>query len=254
VSESPVVALENVTQRFRIIHERQDTLRGAFISLLRKRDQYEDLFALKNISFQLVAGETVGVIGRNGSGKSTLLRIIAHIYKPTSGRVEVQGKVSPLIELGAGFHPELTGRENVFLNGVLLGFTRKQMREKFDQIVAFSELEEFIDTPVKQYSSGMLMRLGFSVATEVDPEILLVDEVLAVGDEAFQRKCLERLDRLWKRGRTVVFVSHDMQAVGRLCQRVLLLNQGELVADSTPAEVIPRYHELMDQPAIPAKG
>ena len=174
-----------------------------------------------------------------------MLKIIARVYKPTSGRVELEGRISALIELGAGFHHELTGRENIVVNGALLGFSRREMKEKYHHIVAFAELEEFIDTPIKQYSTGMLARLGFAVATEVDPDILLVDEILAVGDEPFQQKCLERMNNFRRQGKTTLFVSHDMELVQSLCDRVLLLDHGRLRADGPTEQVIARYHELL---------
>lgn len=241
----PKIRFENVWQRFRLLHDRPHTLREAFISLYRQRPTAHLFEALKGISFTVPAGEALGIIGRNGSGKSTLLRIIARVFPPSAGVVEVNGHVSPLIELSAGFHPELTGRENIVLGGVLLGFTRAQMAEKLDRIVAFAELQEFIDTPVRQYSTGMLARLGFALATETEPDILLVDEVLAVGDEGFQHKCLERMNVFRRQGKTLVYVSHDMTTVASLCDRVLLLNQGEVLAEGRPEPVIARYHELL---------
>ena len=241
----PKIRFESVWQRFRLLHDRPHTLREAFVSFYRPRTTAHLFEALKGISFTVQPGETLGIIGRNGSGKSTILKIIARVFPPSAGVVEVNGHVSPLIELSAGFHPELTGRENIVLAGVLLGFTRAQMKEKFDRIVAFAELEEFIDAPVRQYSTGMFARLGFAVATETDPDILLVDEVLAVGDEGFQHKCLERMNGFRRQGKTLVYVSHDMATVQSLCDRVLLLNQGEVVVEGRPEPVIARYHELL---------
>jgi lipopolysaccharide transport system ATP-binding protein len=205
------------------------------------RPTREAFWALRDASFGVYAGEVVGIIGENGSGKSTTLKLISRILEPTSGSVSVKGKVSALLELGTGFHPELSGRENIFLNGSLLGISRKDMAERYDEIVDFSEIGEFIDTPIKHYSSGMVMRLGFSVAVHVDPDILLTDEVLAVGDEAFQRKCLDYISTLRRRGVTIVFVSHALEAVRSLCRRVIWLDHGKMIADGPAGEVIDRY-------------
>ena len=248
------IRFDHVNQQFRIIHDRPDSFREVFVRKFRSLGRYEDFYALRDVSLRIGRGESVGIIGRNGSGKSTLLKIIARVYKPTSGRVEVEGRVSALIELGAGFHHDLTGRENIVVNGALLGFSRREMKGKYRDIVAFAELEAFIDTPIKQYSSGMLARLGFAVATEVDPDILLVDEILAVGDEPFQHKCLERMNNFRRQGKTTVFVSHDMGLVQSLCNRVLLLDHGHLHADGSPEQVITRYHELLHQPASAPAG
>jgi ABC-type polysaccharide/polyol phosphate transport system ATPase subunit len=244
----PRIRFENVVQRFRVIRERPDTLREVFTHLFRNRSSYHDFEALKGISFTVSDGKVTGVIGRNGSGKSTILKIIAGVYDPTSGMVRVLGKVAALIELGAGFHPELTGRENIVLNGLLLGLSRREIQAREEQIIDFAELGEFIDSPVKQYSSGMYMRLGFAIATEVDPDILLIDEILAVGDAAFQQKCTARIDEFHQRSKTIVFVSHDMNSVRQLCQRVLLLHDGVLLADGPPEQVVARYEELLRQP------
>lgn len=246
--DSTKIRFENVSQHFRILHNRPQTLRQAFAGLFRNRTYVQKFEALKGISFEVQAGETFGIIGRNGSGKSTILKIAARIFRPSVGKVDVNGQVSALIELGAGFHPELTGRENIILGGALMGLDPAKMEEKVRTIIAFAELEEFLDVPVKQYSSGMFARLGFAVATEIDPDILLVDEILAVGDEAFQHKCLERMNRFRRRGKTIVFVSHDLRAVQSHCTRVLLLDQGQVVAIGPPKEVVDRYHELLQHP------
>ena len=201
----------------------------------------ETLWALKDISFDLRHGEVVGIIGRNGAGKSTLLKIMSRIVHPTEGQIRISGRVASLLEVGTGFHHELTGRENVFLNGAILGMSRSETVAKFDEIVAFAEIERFIDTPVKRYSSGMYMRLAFAVAAHLDPEILVVDEVLAVGDLAFQKKCLGKLDMVARQGRTVLFVSHNMAAVSNLCSRCLLLVDGAMVADGPTDAVISDY-------------
>jgi lipopolysaccharide transport system ATP-binding protein len=201
----------------------------------------DELWALKDISFEVGRGEVVGIIGRNGAGKSTLLKILSRITEPTEGGADIHGRLGALLEVGTGIHPELTGRENVFLSGAILGMGKKEIERKFDAIVAFAEVERFIETPVKHYSTGMTVRLAFAVAAHLEPEILLVDEVLAVGDMAFQRKCLGKMDDVAQGGRTILFVSHNMGAVRQLCRRVIWLDQGEIVADGNPEEVISRY-------------
>lgn len=208
---------------------------------MRESAKREEFWALSDVSFTIAPGEVVGLIGRNGAGKSTLLRILSRIVDPTSGRALLRGRVGALLEVGTGFHPELTGRENVFLNGAILGMRRDEVRRKFDEIVAFAEVERFIDTPVKRYSSGMYMRLAFSVAAQLEPEILLVDEVLAVGDSTFQKKCIGKMGEVGQQGRTVVFVSHSMTAVTRLCPRAILLERGRVIADGPSAEVTSAY-------------
>jgi lipopolysaccharide transport system ATP-binding protein len=203
-------------------------------------------WALKDVSFQIQPGDVVGVIGRNGSGKSTLLKILSRIYEPTSGRAVVRGRLASLLEVGTGFHPELTGRENIYLNGSILGMTRREIMQKFDEIVDFSGIEQFLDTPVKRYSSGMYVRLAFSVAAHLQPEILIVDEVLAVGDAAFQRKCLGKMGDVAKGGRTILFVSHSMQAVASLCNQGVMLQHGEVAASGPMTEVIAAYTKSVD--------
>jgi ABC-type polysaccharide/polyol phosphate transport system ATPase subunit len=219
------------------------TLKSALLSgrVLRELRPDEVFEALRGVSFDVAAGKTFGVVGRNGSGKSTLLKMIAGIGRPTSGTVRVNGRVSALIELGAGFHPEISGRENVFINGMMLGLTRREIASRFDEIVAFAELEDFIDAPVKTYSSGMYMRLGFAVAIHVDPDVLLVDEVLAVGDEAFTHKCLDKFADLRRRGRTVLLVTHSLDMVTRFCDEALWLDGGRARAQGDPARVIDAY-------------
>ncbi len=197
--------------------------------------------ALRDVSFEVAAGEVLGIIGRNGAGKSTLLKVLARITEPTSGRIDLYGRVASLLEVGTGFHPELTGRDNIYLNGALLGMSRAEIRGKFDEIVAFSEIEKFIDTPVKRYSSGMYLRLAFAVAAHLDPEILLVDEVLAVGDARFQRKCLDKMEDVRQAGRTVIFVSHNMPAVMRLCPRTILIENGTIAFDGPSPEAVGIY-------------
>jgi len=239
------IRLRDVRQRYKRIRKRSRSLRETLRRLYRREPILKQFDALKGVSFAVASGETLGLIGRNGSGKSTLLKIIARIFPPTAGTVEVNGAVSPLIELGAGFHLDLTGRENVVLAGVILGFTRREMEKKLDPILDFAGLQDFIDTPLRTYSSGMAARLGFAVATEIDPDILLVDEVLAVGDVGFQEKCLARMNNFRRLGKTMVFVSHDMEQVRQVCDRVLLLHEGELLAEGKPDEVIRRYLDLL---------
>jgi ABC-type polysaccharide/polyol phosphate transport system ATPase subunit len=249
------IEFDNVVQRFRIIRERPDTLREIFSKFFRRREPgFYDFEALKGVSFHIDSGESVGIIGRNGSGKSTVLKIIAGVYTPSSGTITVRGKVAALIELAAGFHPELTGRENIVLNGLLLGLTRREIREHEQAIIDFAGVGDFIDSPVKQYSSGMFMRLGFAIAVQVNPDILLMDEILAVGDAPFQLKCLERIDEFRSQGKTTVLVSHDMAAIRAHCHRVLLINEGRLVADGDTDEVIARYEELQRTLAGAATG
>jgi lipopolysaccharide transport system ATP-binding protein len=242
------IQFEDVVQRFRVIQERHDTLREAFAKIRKRRTTYHEFEAVKHVSFEISKGEVVGIIGRNGSGKSTILKLVAGVYAPTSGRVEVKGTIAPLIELGAGFHHELTGRENILLNGLLLGLSKQQVHEREARIVEFAELGEFIDSPIKQYSSGMYMRLAFSVATEVDPDILIVDEILGVGDEGFREKCLDRIRQFRTSGKTILMVSHDMGTMSSFCSRLLLIHQGKLVAEGEPSRIVSRYQELLTGP------
>jgi len=220
----------------------------AAASIFHRRDSKSDsrssdnvIWAIKDISFDIHQGEVVGIIGRNGAGKSTLLKILSRITEPTVGRAEIHGRVGSLLEVGTGFHPELTGRENIYLNGAIIGMRRAEIKRKFDEILAFAEIEKFIDTPAKFYSSGMYMRLAFAVAAHLEPEILLVDEVLAVGDAAFQKKCLGKMEEVAKEGRTVCFVSHNMPAITRLCQRTILLDQGRILSDGPSHQVVTTY-------------
>jgi len=242
------VCFENVVQRFRVIRERPDTLRETFAHLFQRRTSYYDFEALKGVSFEVGDGEAVGIVGRNGSGKSTILRIIAGVYRPSGGVVKVSGKVAALIELGAGFHPDLTGRENIVLNGLLLGLRMHEIQEREERILEFAELGQFIDSPVKQYSSGMFMRLGFAVATEVNPDILLMDEILSVGDAAFQRKCLQRIEDFRKQGKTIFMVSHQAGTIRQFCQRAVWIHDGLVRADGPADDVLSRYEELLQQP------
>lgn len=233
------VIVDDVSKRYRLYHERNQSLKASLMR--RRRIDFEEFWALKNVSLEVERGTSYGLIGENGSGKSTLLKCMARILRPESGRIDVDGKVSALLELGAGFHPELSGRENVFLNGSILGLSRKELDRKFDEIVEFAGLERFIDTPVKNYSSGMYVRLGFSVAINVDPDVLLVDEVLAVGDEQFQRRCAEKFADLQDEGKTIIIVTHSLDSVRNMCDRVAWLEHGEVKDEGPPARVIDGY-------------
>ncbi len=242
------IEFQNVVQMYRVIHERPDTLKEVFVRIVRRRSHYHLFEAVKGVSFKVNDGDVLGIIGRNGSGKSTILKIIAGVIRPTSGKVATYGRVAALIELGAGFHGDLTGRENVVINGLMLGLTRRQIREREQRIIEFAELGDFIDSPVKQYSSGMFMRLGFAVAAEVDPDILLIDEILSVGDAAFQEKCMARIEEFRRNGKTIVFVSHALSTVEQLCNRALLLHEGRLVAEGPPSQVVESYEKLLHSP------
>jgi len=244
VSE-PVIEINDVVQCFRVIRERPNTLREVFAHLHRRRTSYHRFEALKHVSFKIFPGSTTGIIGRNGSRKSTLLKLIAGVYEPTEGQVRVSGSIAPLIELGAGFHHELTGRENILINGLLLGLTKRQVQEREQSIIEFAEIGEFIDSPVKQYSSGMYMRLAFAVATEVDPDILVIDEILAVGDASFKEKCYDRLRSFRDRGKTIVIVSHDAGMIAGFCDRVLLINKGEIIQDGPAQSVVSYYTQIV---------
>lgn len=235
------IEVEVVSKRFRLYHEQYRTLKERMIHA--GRIPHEDFWALRDVSLSVEPGETVGLLGHNGSGKSTLLKCIAGILRPTSGTITTTGRLSALLELGAGFHPDLTGRENVYLNGSILGLPRREIERRFDEIVAFAELESFIDNQVKHYSSGMYVRLGFSVAVHTDPDLLLVDEVLAVGDEAFQRKCLDRVRRLQRDGVTIVFVTHSPDLVRQICNRAVVLDHGVVVADAPAGEAVRVFRE-----------
>lgn len=239
--DSTVIRVENVTQRFRVIHDRPDSVRALFSKFFRHTSTYYDFDAVKNISLEIPEGQTLGLIGRNGSGKSTLLKIIAGVYQPTSGKVSVKGTLAPLIELGAGFHHELTGRENILLNGLLMGYSKREMLEREERIIEFAEIGDFIDAPVKQYSSGMYMRLAFAVATEIDPQILVIDEILAVGDSQFQQKCFDRIENFRCSGKTILLVSHAMPQIREHCDRAVYLEQGSIKADGSADEVVDAY-------------
>ena len=237
------VRAEAASRRFLVYPQPQVTLKEAV--LRRRHLRRTEVWAVRDVSFEIEPGEAVGVIGRNGSGKTTLLRLIAGIFRPSSGRLEAGGDVASLLELGAGFHPDFTGRENVYMNGAIHGLKRKYVESRMDEIVSFAELEKFIDVPVRTYSAGMYMRLGFSVAAHLDPDILLLDEVFAVGDEAFQRKCMGKILDLKARGRTLLFVSHSAPAVERLCERAILLRDGHVLADGPARDSITEYQRLL---------
>jgi ABC-2 type transport system ATP-binding protein len=236
---SAAIVVDDVSKQYRLYHERNQSLKAAIMR--RARVKYEEFWALRDVSLEVPEGKTYALIGENGSGKSTLLKCMAHILRPEKGRIDTHGKISALLELGAGFHPELTGRENIFLNGSILGMSKKQLNQRFDEIVGFAGLEHFIDTPVKNYSSGMYVRLGFSVAINVDPDILLIDEVLAVGDAEFQRKCLEKFDDFRAAGKTIVIVSHALESVRNLCDTAGWLEHGVLRRLGPASEVIDEY-------------
>jgi len=241
---SAAIQFDRVSKKFILHHERARSFQELVVGLFRRNHRSrEEFWALRDVSFAVEQGETVGIIGPNGAGKSTLLKLAARMIEPTSGRIAVRGRIGALLELGAGFHPDLTGRENIYLNGSILGLSRAEIRRRLDDIIGFAELERFIDVPVKHYSSGMYVRLGFSVAVHAEPEILLVDEVLAVGDAAFQRKCLERIDDLRRQGVTVLFVSHSADVVRALCNRAIWLHEGRVVADDAAEAVVRRYLE-----------
>ncbi len=266
----PVISVENISKRYILKHieQRQNSsnlsilqnVRRAGSQLLnfggdRSQEKEDDFWALNDISFKIKQGERVGIIGKNGAGKSTLLKILSRITEPTGGRMSIRGRVASLLEVGTGFNPELTGRENIFLNGAILGMRRNEIARKFDEIVSFAEVEKFLDTPVKHYSSGMYMRLAFAVAAHLEPEILVVDEVLAVGDAQFQRKCLGKMEDVGRSGRTILFVSHNLQAVRQLCDRGIYLRNGLVAVDGTVEDCIAEYTssdvltEMADLPA-----
>lgn len=255
-----------VSKRYRIgaSQERYQTLRDSLVNGLARpfrairrmargepNPKYQTIWALRDVSFEARPGEVIGFIGRNGAGKSTLLKVLSRITAPTEGRAEIHGRVGSLLEVGTGFHPELTGRENIYLSGAILGMSKAMIEEKFDRIVSFSEVEDFVDTPVKHYSSGMYLRMAFAVAAHLDPEILLVDEVLAVGDAAFQKKCLKRMVEVARQGQTVLFVSHNLDAVLTLCTRCIVLSQGRVAFDGPPSDAVMEYQRLLSPNGTP---
>jgi ABC-2 type transport system ATP-binding protein len=238
---APVIEVSNVSKRFRLSRDRANSFKDRFVRI--GRHDYDEFWALREVDFVVEEGQTLGVLGHNGSGKSTLLKCIGGILQPTTGEIRSRGLIAALLELGAGFHPDLTGRENVYLNAALLGLSKKDTERRFDQIVAFAELEDFIDQQVKHYSSGMYVRLGFAVAINVEPEILLIDEVLAVGDEAFARKCMAKVKQFQKEGRTIILVTHAADLAREVCDRVLVLDHGHMVAEGEPGLAIRAYRD-----------
>lgn len=244
------IEFRDVSRRFVLHHERRASFQDWFVGFIKPRGTAEEFWALRDVTFSIRRGETLGLVGRNGAGKSTLLKLVTRILEPTRGSVRVNGRTYAMLELGAGFHPELSGRDNIFLNGSLYGFSRKEMARTYDDIVRFAELERFIDTPVKHYSSGMYARLGFGIAVHMQPEILVVDEVLAVGDATFQQKCYRALEELKDRGTTILFVSHDANAVRDFCDRAALLAGGHLLDIGPSSEVIDHYERLLGE-AVP---
>lgn len=247
-----VIKAENLSKLYYLGGTSHNSLRDALVGFIKnpKRDKKQELWALRDVGFEVNDGETLGIIGHNGAGKSTLLKILSRITKPTNGKVEIKGRIGSLLEVGTGFHNELSGRENIYLNGAILGMKRAEIEKKFDEIVAFSEIEKFLDTPVKHYSSGMYMRLAFAVAAHLEPEVLIVDEVLAVGDISFQKKCLNKMKTVGESGRTVLFVSHDMNAINRLCSRTIWLKNGTIEKDGETGEVVSQYlHEQSESGA-----
>lgn len=263
----PIISVENLSKKFLIAQEGKERYEmmsqqvgNIFSKIFTKNiittsKTTEDFWALRHINFKVEQGEKLGIIGRNGAGKSTLLKILSQITQPTEGKIQIRGRVASLLEVGTGFHPELTGRENIFLNGAILGMSRAEIKKKFDEIVAFAEVEKFLDTPVKRYSSGMYVRLAFAIAAHLEPEILIVDEVLAVGDAAFQRKCLGKMEDVSQQGRTILFVSHNMSTLKSLCNSILYLKQGELITkgsvESTIKEYLSENQKVVESGRIP---
>jgi len=249
------ILLQDISVRYKLPKERIRTFKEFAIRVIQRRFEYEEFWALKNINFHVARGEMLGIVGRNGAGKSTLLKVIAGVMKPIRGQVWVDGRVAPLIELGTGFDTELTGRENIYLNGSILGITRKMMNGKFEEIVEFSELRDFIEAPLRAYSSGMVARLGFAIATAVDPQILILDEILSVGDESFQRKCLERINRFRQAGTTILFVSHNLEQIQTMCDLALWLEQGEIRGWGDTRQVVQQYVSFLNHPILaPEEG
>lgn len=259
----PVIEVRDLSKKYRlgasVSHDTlRDTIAHAASALFRgnntaRASEKEILWALKDVSFEVSKSEVLGIIGRNGAGKSTLLKILSRITAPTGGIVKIKGKVGSLLEVGTGFHPELSGRENIYLNGAILGMSRVEIKSKFDEIVAFAEMERFLDTPVKRYSSGMYVRLAFAVAAHLEPEILIVDEVLAVGDMAFQKKCLGKMSDMTSLGRTILFVSHNLQAIRNLCTRAIVIDEGRIVSDATTTESLHAYNKLLREVNVTAE-
>lgn len=238
------IKVEHLTKTFKLFHEKRETLFEHFSGWLNKKKFYEDLFVLKDITFNINHGETFGIIGKNGMGKTTLLRILAGIYKPNSGKLQIDGIVTPFLSLGVGFHPDLTAKTNVIQYGILLGFSKKKITEMLPQIMEFAELEKFMDTTLKNFSSGMLARLAFSTAIQVDPDILLIDEILSVGDLSFQQKSFDAIMSFKKRGKSIILVTHDLNSVSQYCDRAMLLNKGIIEEIGDPQKVIEKYQKL----------
>lgn len=241
-----IIDIQNVSMRFNLEQEKTDTIKEYVLKMLQRKLKFNEFYALQDVSFSVKKGESLALIGANGSGKSTMLKIIAGVLQPSSGKARIQGSIAPLIELGAGFDMDLTARENIFLNGAVLGYSRSFIEKNFDDIVGFAELEDFVDVPVKNYSSGMVARLGFSIATQVKADILIVDEILAVGDFMFQQKCYERMEKMLSGGTTLLFVSHDDQMVQRMCSKAVWLNEGRLMSMGPSKDVCAQYRAAME--------
>ena len=239
-----MIDVDHVTMRFRMANDKVMSLKEYVVAILRRRLIYEELTVLDNVSFTVNKGEVIGIVGKNGAGKSTLLKVIAGVLKPTSGKVNAFGNIVPMLELGSGFDPELSGRENIYLNGAILGYSKEFLDSKYDEILAFSELADFIEMPIRNYSSGMMMRLAFSIATVVQPEILIVDEILSVGDWQFQEKCQRRIHEMLEQGTTLLFVSHSMEQVRSICNRAILIHHGEMLLDDSVDKIWERYNQL----------
>ena len=245
--QKPIISIDHVSMRFNLSKEKHESLKEYFVALLHGGVRFDEFFALDDVSFDIMPGDFYGLIGLNGSGKSTLLKVISGVYKPSAGKVTVNGTIAPLIELGAGFDLDLTARENVFLNGAVLGHDRAYMQEHFQNIIDFAELWDFVDVPVKNYSSGMIARLGFSIATEVRADILACDEILSVGDFMFQQKCHQRMEQMLSGGTTLLFVSHDINQVKQLCKRAIWIDHGHLRGDGPAEEVCNAYVAAMER-------
>lgn len=241
-----IIEIKDVSMRFNLEQEKTDTIKEYVLKMLQRKLKFNEFYALQDVSFTVHKGEALALIGANGSGKSTMLKIIAGVLQPTCGKARVNGSIAPLIELGAGFDMDLTARENIFLNGAVLGYSRSFIEKNFDEIVSFAELEEFVDVPVKNYSSGMVARLGFSIATQVRADILIVDEILAVGDFMFQQKCYKRMEEMLSGGTTLLFVSHDAEQVKKLCSRAIWLDHGRVMADGDAVQVCEEYRAAME--------
>lgn len=245
-----VIKLDHVSVRYRLLQERIPSFKEYALRRLRGKNTFATLWALRDISFEINRGEVVGVIGANGSGKSTMLRIIGRVLPPTSGWVQVRGEVAPILSIGTGFDPEMTGRENIFLNGAMLGFTRKEMRQKLGSIVEFTGLEDFIEAPLRTYSDGMRARLAFAIATDVNADLLLLDEILAVGDKDFHQKCVQRMTEYRQEGKTIIIVSHDLETLENLCSKILWIEHGQMRADGEVSDLITKYKKEAVKPLI----